>query len=87
MSSAFLSLKFLVLNITLEYFKYFLNPKIHLLEKSHPFSAAFTSGGVQRFLANPYFNTARLDTSHSIVHVVRLWGIYFNLHTILQILR
>ena len=46
MYSAFLSLKFLVLNITLEYFKYFLNPKIHLLEKSHPFSAAFTSGGV-----------------------------------------
>ena len=46
MSSAFLSLKFLVLNITLEYFKYFLNPKIYLLEKSHPFSAAFTSGGV-----------------------------------------
>ena len=33
MSSAFHSLKFLVLNITLEYFKYFLNPKIYLLEK------------------------------------------------------
>lgn len=37
MSSAFLSLKFLVLNITLEYFKYFLNLKIYLLGKAVPF--------------------------------------------------